>query len=80
MQSTHYQEQPQLENQVGLFVRGGEGYETKVFIDGLEVRGAFAATVPNVPTAEDLVHSYSKVQALAQVDIQQNMAKLFHLP
>lgn len=33
-----------------LFVRGGEGYETKVFIDGLEVRGAFAATVPNVPT------------------------------
>ena len=33
-----------------LFVRGGEGYETKVFIDGLEVRGAFQSTVPNVPT------------------------------
>ncbi len=33
-----------------LFVRGGEGYETKVFIDGLEVRNAFNATVPNVPT------------------------------
>ncbi|MEC7755216.1 MAG: TonB-dependent receptor [Bacteroidota bacterium] len=33
-----------------LFVRGGEGYETKVFIDGLEVRNAFGATVPNVPT------------------------------
>jgi len=33
-----------------LFVRGGEGYETKVFIDGLEVRSAFGATVPNVPT------------------------------
>lgn len=33
-----------------LFVRGGEGYETKVFIDGMEVRNAFDATVPNVPT------------------------------
>lgn len=33
-----------------LFVRGGEGYETKVFIDGLEVRNAFNATAPNVPT------------------------------
>lgn len=33
-----------------LFVRGGEGYETKVFIDGLEVRNAFGATAPNVPT------------------------------
>ena len=33
-----------------LFVRGGEGYETKVFIDGLEVRNAFNSTVPNVPT------------------------------
>ena len=33
-----------------LFVRGGEGYETKVFIDGLEVRNAFGANAPNVPT------------------------------
>ena len=33
-----------------LFVRGGEGYETKVFIDGLEVRNAFGAQAPNVPT------------------------------
>lgn len=33
-----------------LFVRGGEGYETKVFIDGMEVRNAFGATTPNVPT------------------------------
>ena len=33
-----------------LFVRGGEGYETKVFIDGLEVRNAFSAQAPNVPT------------------------------
>lgn len=33
-----------------LFVRGGEGYETKVFIDGLEVRNAFGASAPNVPT------------------------------
>lgn len=33
-----------------LFVRGGEGYETKVFIDGLEVRNAFGATAQNVPT------------------------------
>ncbi len=33
-----------------LFVRGGEGYETKVFIDGMEVRNAFGATAPNVPT------------------------------
>lgn len=33
-----------------LFVRGGEGYETKVFIDGLEVRNAFGTTAPNVPT------------------------------
>jgi outer membrane cobalamin receptor len=33
-----------------LFVRGGEGYETKVFIDGMEVRNAFGASAPNVPT------------------------------
>lgn len=33
-----------------VFVRGGEGYETKVFIDGLEVKNAFNSTVPNVPT------------------------------
>lgn len=33
-----------------VFVRGGEGYETKVFIDGLEVRNAFNSTIPNVPT------------------------------
>ncbi len=33
-----------------LFVRGGEGYETKVFIDGMEARNAFGATAPNVPT------------------------------
>ena len=33
-----------------LFVRGGDSYETKVFIDGLEVRNAFGATAPNVPT------------------------------
>ena len=33
-----------------LFVRGGEGYETKVFIDGLEVRNAFGAQAPNLPT------------------------------
>jgi len=33
-----------------LFVRGGEGYETKVFIDGMEVRNAFGAQAPNVPT------------------------------
>ena len=33
-----------------LFVRGGEGYETKVFIYGMEVRNAFGATAPNVPT------------------------------
>lgn len=33
-----------------VFVRGGEGYETKVFIDGLQVRNAFNSTVPNVPT------------------------------
>jgi TonB-dependent receptor-like protein/carboxypeptidase-like protein len=33
-----------------LFVRGGEGYETKVFIDGMEARNAFGASAPNVPT------------------------------
>ena len=33
-----------------VFVRGGEGYETKVFIDGIQVRNAFNSTIPNVPT------------------------------
>lgn len=33
-----------------IFVRGGGGYETKVFIDGLEVKNAFNSTIPNVPT------------------------------
>lgn len=33
-----------------LFVRGGEGYETKTFIDGLEVMGAYSPSAPNTPS------------------------------
>lgn len=30
-----------------LFIRGGEGYETKTFIDGIEVLNAYAPSAPN---------------------------------
>ncbi len=33
-----------------LFVRGGEGYETQVFIDGMQAQTPFNASVPNLPT------------------------------
>lgn len=32
-----------------LFIRGGEGYETKTFIDGIEVLDAYAPSAPNTP-------------------------------
>lgn len=33
-----------------LFVRGGDSYETKTFIDGLPVANPYSATVPDVPS------------------------------
>lgn len=33
-----------------LFVRGGDGSETKTFIDGLQVLKPYATTIPNTPT------------------------------
>ncbi|MCB0630037.1 MAG: TonB-dependent receptor, partial [Lewinella sp.] len=32
-----------------LFVRGGEGYETKTFIDGLQVMNFYSISAPNTP-------------------------------
>jgi len=33
-----------------LFVRGGDGYETRTFIDGLEVLDSYAPSAPQTPT------------------------------
>lgn len=33
-----------------LFIRGGDSYETKVFIDGMRVHQPYHSSVPNVPT------------------------------
>ncbi len=33
-----------------LFVRGGEGYETKTFIDGMQVMSFYSPTAPNTPS------------------------------
>lgn len=33
-----------------LFIRGGEGYETQVFIDGMQAQTPYNASVPNLPT------------------------------
>ena len=33
-----------------LFVRGGDGYETKTFIDGMQVLEPYSLTIPNTPT------------------------------
>src|ERR1044072_7283749 len=38
----------QVGEQEGLFVRGGSGYETKVFIDGLMVNNPFYSSVPDI--------------------------------
>jgi len=34
----------------GLYVRGGEGYETKTFIDGMQVERPFLSKMPDLPT------------------------------
>jgi hypothetical protein len=34
----------------GLFVRGGEGYETKTFMDGMMVHKPFTAKMPDLPS------------------------------
>ncbi len=36
-------------NEGGLFVRGGEGYETKTFIDGLQVANPYMSKLPDMP-------------------------------
>jgi len=33
-----------------VFVRGGEGYETKIFIDGMQVATPFMSKMPDLPT------------------------------
>ena len=37
-------------NEGGLYVRGGEGYETKTFIDGMHVTNPYLSTMPDMPT------------------------------
>lgn len=37
-------------NEGGLYVRGGEGYETKTYIDGLLVEKPFLSKMPDLPT------------------------------
>ena len=37
-------------NEGGLYVRGGEGYETKTFIDGMQVEKPFLSKMPDLPT------------------------------
>ncbi len=37
-------------NEGGLYVRGGEGYETKTFIDGMQVANPYMSKLPDLPT------------------------------
>jgi hypothetical protein len=37
-------------NEGGLYVRGGEGYETKTYIDGMQVASPYQAKMPDLPT------------------------------
>jgi len=37
-------------NEGGLYVRGGEGYETKTFIDGMQVVNPYTSKMPDLPT------------------------------
>jgi hypothetical protein len=37
-------------NEGGLYVRGGEGYETKTFIDGMLVNSPYMSKMPDLPT------------------------------
>lgn len=39
----------QTNDREGLFVRGGTGYETQIFIDGLLVRNPFFTSLPDMP-------------------------------
>lgn len=34
----------------GLYVRGGEGYETRTYIDGMQVHKPFLSKMPDIPT------------------------------
>jgi hypothetical protein len=37
-------------NEGGLYVRGGEGYEAKTFIDGMQVANPYMSKMPDLPT------------------------------
>ena len=37
-------------NEGGLYVRGGEGYETKTFVDGMQVVNPYMSKMPDLPT------------------------------
>ena len=37
-------------NEGGLYVRGGEGYETKTFVDGMQVVNPYISKMPDLPT------------------------------
>jgi len=37
-------------NEGGLYVRGGEGYESKTFIDGMQVVNPYMSKMPDLPT------------------------------
>jgi hypothetical protein len=37
-------------NEGGLYVRGGEGYETKTYIDGMQVAKPYMSKMPDLPT------------------------------
>ena len=37
-------------NEGGLYVRGGEGYETKTFIDGMQLVNPYMSKMPDLPT------------------------------
>jgi vitamin B12 transporter len=62
-----------------LFVRGGESYETQIFIDGMMVQNPFRSMVQNVPARARFSPSYSREPPSAQGDTPQNTGRLYHL-
>ena len=61
-----------------LFVRGGAGYETKTFIDGMQVLKPYSTNIPNSPTRGRFSHLCLVVQVLVQEVTPRNMGRHYH--
>ncbi|MFA5818223.1 MAG: TonB-dependent receptor [Bacteroidales bacterium] len=64
-------------NEGGLYVRGGEGYETKTFIDGMQVANPYISKMPDLLPAAGSHPFFLPELHSAQEDIPRNTDSLY---